>query len=54
MIARYDPAEMSRLGIYSSGWKPADVDWLMEEFRRLRQFYTDASAGKLAVVTTLE
>jgi Domain of unknown function (DUF1877) len=54
MIARFDPVKMSTLGIYPNGWKPGDVDWLMEEFRRLRQFYADASAGQFAVVTSLE
>jgi hypothetical protein len=54
MIARFDPVKMTTLGIYPGGWKPGDVDWLMEEFRRLRQFYADASAGKFAVVANLE
>ncbi len=54
MIARFDPPKMTSLGIYPGGWKAADVDWLMEEFRRLRQFYSDASAAKLAIVTNLE
>jgi Domain of unknown function (DUF1877) len=54
MIARFDPAKMTSLEIYPGGWKAGDVDWLMEEFRRLRQFYDDASAAKLAIVTNLE
>jgi uncharacterized protein DUF1877 len=54
MTARFDPAAMTSLGIYPGGWKAGDVDWLMEEFRRLRQFYADASAAKLAIVTNLE
>jgi hypothetical protein len=54
MIARFDPAAMVRLGIYPNGFEANDVDWLMNEFRRLRQFYVDASAAKLAVVTVLE
>ena len=54
MIARFDPVKMTTLGIYPGGWKAGDVDWLMEEFRRLRQFYADASAGNLAVVANLE
>jgi hypothetical protein len=54
MIARFDPAKMTSLGIYPGGWKAGDVDWLMEEFRRLRKFYDDASAAKLAIVTSLE
>ena len=54
MIARFDPAKMTSLGIYPGGWKAGDTDWLMEEFRRLRKFYDDASAAKLAIVTSLE
>ena len=54
MIARYDPAGMVRVGIYPNGFEANDLDWLMTEFRRLRQFYVDASAAKLAVVTVLE
>jgi hypothetical protein len=54
MIARFDPVKMTTFGIYPGGWKAGDVDWLMEEFRRLRQFYADASAGNLAVVANLE
>jgi len=54
MIARFDPAKMTSLEIYPGGWKAGDVDWLMEEFRRLRKFYDDASAAKLAIVTNLE
>jgi hypothetical protein len=54
MIARFDPAQMTSLGIYPGGWKASDVDWLMEEFRRLRIFYEDASTAKLAIVTSLE
>jgi hypothetical protein len=54
MIARFDPAAMVRLGIYPNGFEANDRDWLMSEFRKLRQFYVDASAAKLAVVTVLE
>ena len=54
MIARFDPAQMASLGIYPGGWKAGDIDWLMDEFRRLRKFYDDASAAKLAIVTSLE
>jgi hypothetical protein len=54
MIARFDPAAMVRLEIYPNGFEANDVDWLMNEFRKLRQFYVDASAAKLAVVTVLE
>jgi len=54
MIARFDPARMTSLSIYPGGWKAGDDKWLMEEFRRLRKFYDDASAAKLAIVTNLE
>ena len=54
MIARFDPAKMTSLGIYPGGWKAGDVDWLMKEFRSLRKFYDDASAAKRAIVTNLE
>ncbi len=54
MIARYDPHEMVRLGIYPDGWKPGDRGWLMEAFHCLRQFYLDASAANLAVIATLD
>ncbi len=54
MTARFDPARMTSLGIYPGGWKAGDVNWLMEEFRRLQKFYDDASAAKLAIVTNLE
>lgn len=54
MIARFDPVKMTSLGIYAGGWKAGDDNWLMEEFRRLRKFYDDASAAKLAIVTSLE
>ena len=54
MIARFDPARMTSLGIYPGGWNAGNVNWLMGEFRRLRQFYADASAAKLAIATSLE
>ena len=54
MTSRFDPAKMTTLGIYPGGWKAGDDKWLMEEFRRLRKFYDDASAAKLAIVTNLE
>ena len=54
MIARFDPARMTSLGLYPGGWKAGDDHWLMNEFRSLRKFYNDASAAKLAIVTSLE
>ena len=53
MTARYDPAQMTRLGIYPNGWSGPDAQWLMDEFRNLRSFYADASAKGLAMVTCL-
>ncbi len=54
MIARWDPAQMATLGIYPGQFDAADQQWLMDAFRQLRQFYVDASAAKLAIVTCLE
>ena len=54
MTARWDPAQMATLGIYPGKFDAADQQWLMDAFRQLRQFFVDASAAKLAVVTCLE
>ena len=55
MTARFDPDQMANLGIYPGQFVPGEDDtWLMDEFRKLRQFYVDASAAKLAVVTWLD
>ena len=54
MTARWDPAQMATLGIYPGQFLAGDQKWLMDAFRQLRQFYVDASAAKLAVVTCLE
>jgi hypothetical protein len=54
MIARWDPDQMAALGIYPAGFQPDDDRWLMNAFRQLRQFYRDASAANLAVVTCIE
>ncbi len=53
MTARFNPAQMTRLGIYPNQWAGPDLQWLMREFRNLRGFYADASAHGLAVVTCL-
>ncbi len=53
MVGRYDPAQMTKAGIYPNAWSAGDLQWLMDEFRQLRDFYTSASAGDLAVVTCL-
>jgi hypothetical protein len=54
MMARWDRDRMVQLGIYPAGFEPDDDQWLMKAFRELRQFYVDASAAKLAVVTCIE
>lgn len=52
--ARFDPAKMSQLQIYP-GWRAGDQDkeWLMDAFRRLRDFYSSAAAHGRAIVTCL-
>ena len=54
MMARWDPDQMTNLGIYPAVFEPGDEQWLMDEFRKVRQFFVDASAANLAVVTCLE
>jgi hypothetical protein len=55
MAARFDPAQMANLGIYPGQFDAADDrQWLMDAFQKLRQFYLDASAANLAVVTCLD
>ncbi|HLX37687.1 MAG TPA: DUF1877 family protein [Candidatus Binataceae bacterium] len=53
MTRRYDPAQMTKLKIYPNGWAGPDQQWLMDEFRKLRTFYADASSKGLAIVTCL-
>jgi hypothetical protein len=57
ITARYDPARMNDLGIYPGGWGKLNADdqfaWLLEEFRRLRDFYVDASKRGNAIVTCI-
>ena len=52
--ARFDSAKMSQLQIYP-GWRPGDQDkeWVMDAFRRLRDFYAGAAANDRAIVTCL-
>ena len=54
MMARWDRDQMVQLGIYPAGFEPDDDQWLMKAFRELRQFYLDASAANMAVVTCIE
>ena len=53
MTRRYDPAQMTKLGIYPNGWAGPDLQWLMGEFGNLRAFYADASAKGFAMLTCL-
>ena len=53
MTARYNPAQMTMLGIYPNGWSGPDAQWLMREFRRVRDFYSDASSKGFAIVACL-
>jgi hypothetical protein len=51
--ARFDSARMSQLDIYP-GWSgEQDKEWVMDAFRRLRDFYVSAAANGRAVVTSL-
>jgi Domain of unknown function (DUF1877) len=50
--ARFDAARMSELEIYP-GWRASDAEWVMDAFRRLRDFYLDAAANGRAIVTCL-
>ncbi len=54
MTARWDPDQMAALGIYPAGFESDDDQWLMKAFRDLRQFYVDAAAANLAVMTCIE
>ncbi len=49
---RFDAERMDELGIYP-GWKGADADWVIDGFRRLRDFYADAAKKGHAIVTCL-
>ena len=51
--ARFDSGRMSQLQIYP-GWSgEQDKEWVMDAFRRLRDFYAGAAANGRAVVTSL-
>lgn len=51
---RFDASRMSQLQIYP-GWRAGEQDkeWLMDAFRRLREFYAGAAARNRAVITCL-
>ncbi len=53
MTRRFDPAQMTKLGIYPNGWSGPDAQWLVREFRNLRAFYADAATKGFAMVTCL-
>lgn len=50
--ARFDAARMSQVGIYP-GWQPSDVKEVMDNFRRLRDFYANAADKGRAIITCL-
>jgi hypothetical protein len=50
--SRFDAARMDELGIYP-GWNASDADWVIDGFRRLRDFYADAATKGRAIVTCL-
>jgi hypothetical protein len=55
MRARFDPARMESLGIYPGGWQQSgELDWLVESFHRLREFYRAAADRKRAIVLAIE
>jgi len=53
---RFDPGHMAELEIYP-GWdtsrRESDAEWIMDSFRRLRDFYVDAAGKGRAIVTCL-
>jgi hypothetical protein len=50
--ARFDAPRMSQLSIYP-GWRPSDAEWVMDGFRRLRDFYSNAASKGRTIVTCL-
>jgi Domain of unknown function (DUF1877) len=53
---RFDAAKMEKLEIYpgwSAGQAEADKEWIMDSFRRLRDFFADAAGKGRAIVTCL-
>jgi hypothetical protein len=54
MTARFDPRKMNDVEIYPRGWDTAGaLNWLLEEFHHLRDFYAEASARKFAIITCI-
>ena len=52
VAARFDAVRMSQFNIYP-GWQPCDAEWVMDAFRRLRDFYSDAAGKRRAMVACL-
>ena len=52
--ARFDAAAMTELGIYPGVWETDDLDWLIDAFHTVRDFYVAASEAGQAVVTLIE
>jgi hypothetical protein len=52
--ARFVPATMLSLDLYPGGWDTEGVDWLVDAFHALRDFYGAASAAGQAVVAVIE
>ena len=52
--ARFNPAGMTSLGLYPGGWDVNGVDWLIEAFHTVRDFYAAAATSGQAVVTVIE
>src|SRR5262249_8104419 len=55
MRARFDSARMESLSIYPGGWRESgELEWLLEAFGRLRDFYRDAAGGNFAMLLAIE
>ena len=51
---RYDPDAMERIGIDPGGWHGEGPDWLIDAFRKLRDFYSVSARAGQAVITAIE
>lgn len=50
--ARFDPAKMNKLQIYP-GFRPHDLEPLLDRLRHLRDFYADAAKSGKGIITCL-
>jgi hypothetical protein len=50
---RYDPKKMMGLQLYPNGWEEADLDYLMENFKTVREVYAVAAKNDEAIITFL-